>query len=314
MAIRDDVQAGFGELLTIESTESIYAYGDVWRATVHGGQSDVAAVVKRTWRGNPHALESWQRALVASGVRTVAPLLPTVRIDQGDEASNWVAYPWFDGREWDGSVDDLRAAGRLLGAMHAASEGLTIDDFPEFEWGSDEQSSIAEDIEGIQTSAATHWPQSDTSRWIRQLSDFGDLLARMRGADLPMLPASLDHRAANLLFQHGEALIFDLENAAHAPRVFDLAVAVLLFPLEHPHSRGRALDVEEWAAFFSGYREAAPPLTGDEREAWPDALTYMKLEWGTWHLTEGIEADVPGNLDYLEDLLTLDEHTRFALG
>ena len=39
----------------------------------------------------------------------------------------------------------------------------------------------------------------------------------------------------------------------------------------------------------------------------------MKLEWGTWHLTEGVETEPEGTLAYLEDLLTLDEATRFAL-
>ncbi|QUW19012.1 hypothetical protein [Agrococcus sp. Marseille-Q4369] len=330
MAQRDEVQAAFGEVLTIEPGESLSPWSEVWPARVHGGDGDVAAVVKRTWSA-PVPLEAWQRALVAHGIRTVAPLVPPVAVGSGDQAEpfdaattgggagdeiaddeNWVAYPRLRGREWDGGADDPTAAGRLLGRMHAASAGLAIDGFPPFEWGSADRRSIDEDIDAIRDSAAQHWPHSDASRWIAQLDGFADRLERMRAADVPAMPVSLDHRAVNLLFDDQGALALDLENAAFAPRILDLAVAALLFPLEHVGSGGSALGSDEWAAFRGGYLSEAH-LTQEERDIWPNALTYMKLEWGTWHLTEGVESEPEGNLGYLDDLLTLDEHARFPL-
>ncbi|WP_146792137.1 phosphotransferase enzyme family protein [Agrococcus baldri] len=312
MADRQEVQTAFGDLLTIDGGDSLSPWSEVWGARVHGGAEDVPAVVKQTWR-RPEPLEAWQRTLVARGIRTIAPLGPAVAVGDGDDAERWVAYPRLAGREWDGGADDLAAAGRLLGQLHAASEGLAIDGFPGFEWGSPDRASIDEDIEAIRDAAAEHWPGADASRWIAQLDDFAPLLERVRAADVPQLPASLDHRADNLLFDAEGALMLDLENAALAPRILDVAVAALLFPLEHPGSGGSALGGEEWAAFRDAYLEACP-LTRQERELWPTALTYMKLEWGTWHLTEGVEAEPEGNLGYLEDLLTLDEHERFPLG
>lgn len=311
MADRQEVQSAFGDLLTIEHGDSLSSSSDVWSARVHGGAEDVPAIVKRTW-GSPEPLEAWQRTLVARGIRTVAPLVPSVAVGEGDDAERWGAYPRLNGRTWDGGVDDLAAAGRLLGQMHTASEGLAIDGFPAFEWGSAERASIDEDIEAIRDSAAEHWPTVDASRWIEQLDGFAALLDRVRAADLPQLPASIDHRAANLLFDAEGALMVDLENAALAPRVLDLAAAALLFPLEHPGADGSALGGEEWAAFRAGYLSECQ-LTRQERESWPIALTYMKLEWGTWHLTEGVESEPEGNLGYLEDLLTLDEHSRYPL-
>lgn len=311
MADRQDVQTAFGALLTIDGGDSLSPWSDVWSATVHGGAEPVPAIVKGTW-GNPEPLEAWQRTLVARGIRTVAPLAPTVTVGEGEEAEAWVAYPRLAGREWDGASDDLAAAGRLLGQMHVASEGLAIDGFPGFEWGNPERESIDEDIAAIRDSAAERWPGADTSRWVSQLDGFVPLLEQVRAADVPQLPASLDHRADNLLFDVEGALMLDLENAALAPRILDLAVAVLLFPLEHAGSGGRALGSDEWLAFRDAYL-AACPLTRQERELWPAALTYMKLEWGSWHLTEGVEAEPAGNLGYLEDLLTLDEHARYPL-
>src|SRR5690606_9865348 len=102
-----------------------------------------------------------------------------------------------------------------------------------FEWGSPERASIDEDIAAIEASAAEHWPGVDASRWVSQLDGFVPLLERVRAADVPQLPASLDHRADNLLFDVEGALMLDLENAALAPRILDLAVAALLYPLEH---------------------------------------------------------------------------------
>ncbi|SDH95107.1 phosphotransferase enzyme family protein [Agrococcus jejuensis] len=315
MSVHASVSAAFGTHVTIDGTDSIHAYALVWWARVHGPEGDVPAVVKRTWGSGQHALEAWQRALVARGIRTVEPLLSpvAVQVDGDDEArtERWVAYPRLHGRGWDGSVDDVRAAGRLLGAMHAASADLVVDDFPAFEWGSDAPASIADDVEAVRASAAEHWPSADPAAWIAALRRFPTTLATVRDAALPLMPCSLDHRAANLLFDAEGALTFDLENAALAPRILDLAVAVLLFPLEDAGSAGRSLSRDEWRAFLAAYLERAPRLTSLERDLWPMAVEYMRLEWGTWHLTEGVEPE-PANLGYLEDLLTLDGD-RYAL-
>lgn len=312
MSTTTALQRAFGSEATIEVSESIHPHSEVHRCRVHAPGGDIAGIVKRTWGSEQKALEEWQRALVASGVPTVAPLLPAVSIDVDDELQSWVAYPYLAGRAWDGGTDDLAAAGRLLGRIHSASWELSIDGFPEIEWGNPARESIDEDRDAIAESAARHWPHADTDRWRAQLDVFGtETLPLMRTAE-KVLPVSLDHRAANLLFDDADALMVDLENAALAPRILDLALAVLLFPLEHRGSRGRALSRDEWLTMLDGYLDAAPDLDETERSLWPIALTYMKLEWGTWHLTEGVETD-PANLGFLEDLLTLDEHARYAL-
>lgn len=314
MTDRQDVQAAFGELLTIESSDSLSTKSPVWSASMHGGDEDVPAVVKQTWR-NPEPLEAWQRTLVARGIRTVAPLAPTVAVGGGDEPGSeeqWVVYPRLTGREWDGGAADLAAAGRLLGEMHAASDALAIDGFPGFEWGDPARETLDAAIEAIRESAEEHWPTADASRWAAQLEDFESLLERVRAADVPHMPVSLDHRAKSMLFDDEGALMLDLEHAALAPRILDLAVAALLFPLEHAGSGGSALGSEEWMAFRDAYL-AASPLTRQERDLWPAALTYVKLERGTAHLTDGVDTEPEGSLGYLEDLLTLDEHARYPL-
>lgn len=90
-------------------------------------------------------------------------------------------------------------------------------------------------------------------------------------------------------------------------------MSVLLFANENAHNPGRLFTLEEWGAFVAGYVDTAPPLTAKEVRLWPEALKYMRLEWGTWHLTEGAEWDLPGQGGFLRDLLTLDDSERFPL-
>ncbi|WP_407940472.1 phosphotransferase [Nonomuraea montanisoli] len=58
----------------------------------------------------------WVRHLAGLSLPVVTPLAGPHRI-AGDD---WVAYPWIDGRGYDGSPADIRAAGDLLGRLHAA--------------------------------------------------------------------------------------------------------------------------------------------------------------------------------------------------
>lgn len=98
----------------------------------------------------------------------------------------------------------------------------------------------------------------------------------------------------------------DFENAKHAPRLLDLAIAVLLFFNEATPNPGRLFNTHEWEAFRAGYLSEAPPLATAELVSWPVALDYARLEWGTWHLGPGAEWTWPGQRWLLQALLTLE--------
>ena len=51
----------------------------------------------------------------------------------------------------------------------------------------------------------------------------------IRDGSLPLAAASLDFRAANLVYVGDAAVLFDLAGAERVPRVLDLAMAALLF-------------------------------------------------------------------------------------
>ncbi|MFI6816895.1 phosphotransferase [Nonomuraea sp. NPDC050328] len=105
------MSAEYGEVFQrfgIEPQESIYAYSPVFRGEVGGRQ----VAVKRTHSGA--AMVRWLHSLAARGVPVVTPVAGPVRIGAWD----WVAYPWIDGRLYNGTPADAAAAGALLGRIH----------------------------------------------------------------------------------------------------------------------------------------------------------------------------------------------------
>jgi Ser/Thr protein kinase RdoA (MazF antagonist) len=214
--------------------------------------------------GFAEALGDWLRALRAGGVEVVAPVATPMANPARLGADAWVAYPWIDGRPYDGSVADIMAAGELLGRMHAAGYART--------------------------------------------------LPAVRGAELPGAPVSLDFRAVNLLYRDGVPTLVDPDNAEHAPRLLDVALAALMFHNEIENGPGRLFDDAEWPAFIGAYLRHVR-LTRAERALWPTAVRYMLIEWGFWTLTDaaGIGAWAkPLQRSFLHDLASTDE-ARFRL-
>lgn len=312
------VRTSLGDALLDLQPVSIYQWAPVFRCRVrgHDGQP-VEAVLKRTVSspGGAHGIVRWTRELVDRGVRVVAPVaMSGAEPPIADDDGHWTVYPWIDGREADGSLADLVAAGDLLGRLHAGSTDLVDTGIPELEWPEYDQESVAEDVEGItQVCVEQGIPAEVAARWKDELETFWDsTLPAIRDAGLPAHPVSLDHRAVNLLYPENQSpVMVDPDNADSAPRLLDLAVSVLLFASEASANPGRLFDAAEWSAFYGAYR-AHVDLTPAERELWPTALRYMRLEWGCWQLTEGAEWDLPGQRPYLLDLLTMNDE-RYPL-
>ena len=173
--------------------------------------------------------------------------------------------------------------------------------------------------------AAQHPAHPGLRRGARGLAA-GELLGRMhaagyartlsavRGAELPQAPASLDFRAVNLLYRDGVPTLVDPDNAEHAPRLLDVALAALMFHNEIENGPGRLFDDAEWPAFIGAYLRHVQ-LTRAERALWPTAVQYMLIEWGFWTLTDaaGIGAWAkPSQRSFLHDLASTDE-ARFRL-
>jgi len=316
------VRAAFGDAVISWSELSIYPWSPVFRATLRGADgTPTDVVVKRSMRTRERvdALARWQRNLVEAGVPAITPIaIDGVDATVEADAMSWIAYPFVSGPPWDASIEQIELAGLALGRQHAASATFDDPDLPRFPWPEPTPERVAEDVGEIASVVANEHPdgQALADRWTDELTLFPTtILPAIRDADLPSFPVTFDYRVTNLVFSPDGALplMVDFENGDVGPRLLDLAHAVLLFALETNPNPGRLLDAGEWSRFRDAYLAAAPPLSDVERNLWPTALTYVRLEFGTWHLTEGAEWDWPGNRPFLRDILTLDEHARFPL-
>lgn len=318
------VREAFGAAVIAWSDGSIYPWSPVFRATLRGADSAATdVVVKRSMRTRDQvdALARWQRHLLHAGVPAVTPeAIDGVDMTVEADSASWIAYAFVSGQPWDASIEQIAAAGRALGRQHAVSAIFDDPHLPRFVWREPSPASVTEDVAAITSAARAELGDGDAQavadRWTDELTSFAaTTLPAFRDADVPTFPVTLDYRITNLVFSTDGALptMVDFENADVAPRLLDLAHSVLLMVLETTPNPGRLFNATEWVAFRAAYLAEAPPLTDLERALWPTALTYTRLEFGTWHLTEGAEWDWPGQRPFLRDLLTLNECVRFPL-
>jgi Ser/Thr protein kinase RdoA (MazF antagonist) len=263
---------------------SLSPYAPVFRCRT-GGRD---AVLKRT-RGRPGeaaAVAAVTRQWRAAGVPVVTPLELAVPNPARIGDQTWVAYPYVDGRPYAATAADLpadlAAAGDLLGRLHAAGGPARM---PAFAWPDHDAESVAEDVAAIKEVVGAHAPGA-VARLTDLVSGFmARELPAIRDAGLPGTNTSMDYKAVNLVYPgDGPPVLVDPDNGDHAPRLLDLALAVLLFHIEHPHAPPRLFTPAEWSTFVGGYLRHVT-LTGQERRLWPTALAYLLSEYGVWSLT-----------------------------
>lgn len=260
---------------------SVYLWSPVFPCLV-GGQ---AAVIKRT-RRTPEgaaAVAAVTRDWLARGIAVVAPLELSVANPMRFGEKHWVAYPFIGGRSYTGQIEEIEAAGSLLGQIHALDDGPAR--LPELCWPDDEQASEETDPEDLRAVVAPYLPQSVLDRLVTVMSSFvTDVLPVLRTTDLPGRNTSMDYKATNLIYAPDGPVLVDPDNGDFAPRILDLAYAALLFHTDHEPAPARPFDQGEWSAFIGAYlRETS--LTDDERLLWPTAIHYMLAMEGHWAFT-----------------------------
>ncbi|QJU58468.1 aminoglycoside phosphotransferase family protein [Sphingomonas sp. AP4-R1] len=279
---------------------SLYDYAPVLRVRDRRGDW----VLKRTGlvHSDGEAIGQWLTALHGLGVDVVAPaahLHPNPRrLEDGQE---WVVYPFVSGTGYHADESEIVDAGRLLGRMHAAdppeANALAIYSEPmvrDAEW-IEPHLVLAEDA--IETAGADRRAFREATR------------ARLATAEpvmgLPLAGCSFDFKASNLVFSPKPTLV-DPDHAARMPRLYDLAVALLLFHCDLSTAPGRLWTPNEWAAFLMGYAEHVV-FTDAELAAWSSILELAWLDQGIWLLGNWPEgwADAKDRA-YLLDVATFD--------
>ncbi|GGR30991.1 hypothetical protein GCM10008957_47170 [Deinococcus ruber] len=224
----------------------------------------------------------------------------------------WVVYPWIAGARYTGAKDEIAASGHLLGQIHACDPAvdfglktyITVRPFTADE--------MRNDAETIMTHVGGHAPEKavEAQRLLdtRMGQYVSDVLPRVQRLTLPLVSASWDHKAANLVFPTPTSpVLIDPDNAARMPRLYDLAMTALTFHLDLRLHDGpaRLLTAEEWQTFLDGYRQQIT-LTSEECAVWPDLLLCAWMDEAIWQLQDGSEGwGDPRGRQMLLDLLEL---------
>ncbi len=242
-------------------------------------------VVKRTGmvHSAPGPIDRWLRHIHGRGARVV-----TAAAGFGDnprvlaDGHGWVVYPFIEGVAYAATAGQIEAAGALLAHIHVAGAfndwGLKPMPRPPLRprgWTREHAGRAA---------SALRAAGFDDAAFLRLVE------ARWSAAEppggLPMAGGSFDFQASNLVFPASSALgpvLVDTDHAAYLPRLYDLAVAALLFHADCPGAPPRLWTRPEWLLFLRGYLRIVR-LSAAEQAAWPEVLRLAWLDHGVWLL------------------------------
>lgn len=284
------LQAAF-QLASIDST-SLTEWATVLRCSSADG-IDAVVKVTATKPGRADAMAAWTSTLAAAGLPVVAPLDLGVQNPQQVGDAWWVVYPFIDGRPYAGGADDAAAAGDLLGRIHAAEvPEAVLSSMRQYEYTDADFDDSHADLVTLQEQLPNYVDDAQPlldgveallHRW------WNTALPALRAADeakpLPRAGLSSDYRSTNIVYRDGGFVLVDPDNGGVEPRLYELAMAVVLFHREAATAPGRMFTQAEWEAFFGAYSKHVT-LTERERALWPHALDHMLWEEGTWALED----------------------------
>lgn len=297
-----------------EFTEkSIWPYAPVHVGKIPGIGK---VILKQAIRGEEKTsanLQSWQHDLVHhAGLRVVQPVPTLTDNPRVIDQKRWVIYPFIEGDEFSNQKHQLQMAGEFLGRMHSFRPGYDyeIGSFDPEDYGPEFTEEVKNDLTRLH--ALADHTSLDVSK--KLMDNLNQYLAKQHGAfiktKLPMVNATWDYKASNILFDNNEIVGIDLENSGRLPRIFDLALALLLFnsDLESEDCPARCFTAEEWGSFLSGYKRyiALDPI---EMQSWQNALNFVFADEAIWAICDTLftsENRSARSREFATSLLQLD--------
>lgn len=276
---------------------SLYKYAPVFKVRIN----DNFYVLKKTKEKEKQVnkLVVFQKHLDSLGINVSIPLK---RFDEdthliGEE--RWVIYPFVEGSPYNGSDEHIVMAGELLGKVHAANNHLFNHGFT---WKTYEDVFFTDILDDIKTIESTYGDKP----LLRQLveSSIANKLNHLKEIDFPFVDATWDYKASNLIYNEDLTLI-DLDNSGYVPRIFDLALALLLFHTDASLAPDRPLSPSEWKLFMEGYKKHC--LIEDiEKEHFVDYLKFVFLDEGFYAIVDLDDDEPERQKNFMKNLLEMD--------
>lgn len=286
--IPNSVWNHFFDKLTVESCESIYTYASVFK--IKTTQDTYVLKQTRSPLVEANKITSWCESIKSTGLSIVTPVLLSASNPIEYEEDVWVVYPFYEGVQYIATNEQIAQAGDYLGRLHKANDSSIL--LPLFEFP-DEVSfeSFAEDYKQLLSNAkANSYTISEKLRLYLQdqFTKFEGLVDKLtilvRDQNIIWTNATWDYKANNLIFRkQNDPCLIDPDNGGYLPRVFDLALAVLLFHNELLSAPHKLFDQDQWGMFISSYKRHVT-LSDEEIALWPDAINFMALDEAIWLL------------------------------
>ena len=261
-----------------EEPVSIYPFSPVYKVK-HGNQD---VVVKRTQR-RVASVMAYIKMLKDKGINVVTPVPLQVDNPQKCEDTNFVVYPFIEGVKYSGKEKEIYEAGKMLGEIHRLSPVSNTYDLLTYDVYDFNEQEVEESMEAIIQYAKKAGVEVVTSLKTKLLESVARQ-QELSEAGLPHVATPHDYKANNLVFIP-EPYLIDPDNAAWIPRIFDLALALLLFHNEHVDAPDRVFTIDEWALFLSGYKESIV-FTEQEKGFWEKAKQHVFLDEVMWLMAE----------------------------
>lgn len=271
---------------TEEEPVSIYPFSPVYR--VSGEEKEL--IVKRTQRPIDLAfrLMEYTATLKENGVNIVTPTKLTTANPQTIGDHTYVVYPFIKGLTYSGKEKEIIEAGELLGEIHALSSTenkFHLEEYNVFDFNIEE---VTESVQKIKVNAAPYPFKIDNNRLKEKLLQFVAQQEELQNCGLTYITTPHDFKANNLIYMPKPYLI-DPDNAIWIPRIFDLALALLLFHNELATAPDTPFTPAEWQLFLKGYKKSVK-LTDMEKVYWKKALEHVFLDEVMWLMAD-VEED-----------------------
>lgn len=265
---------------------SIYPFSPVYR--IKGDKRDL--IVKKTQSPleRAHRLIKYTAYLQGNGIPVVTPISIGKENPQTVGEDTYVVYPFIEGPAYSGEDAEIIKAGELLGRIQALSpEGNTFD-LPEYDVFDFTVDEVEESIQNIEIYVTRHHCKIDTVKLKEKLLQIVSQQDEIRDCGLPYTATPHDYKANNLIYQ-AEPCLIDPDNATWIPRVFDIALALLLFHNELKTAPDTIFTPEQWQLFLQGYKKSIC-LTELEQSYWQKAVEHVFLDEVMWLMAD-VEED-----------------------
>lgn len=287
---------------TDEEPKSIYPYSPVYR--VRGEKYDF--IIKKTQRTIERAqrLIYFTKYLKENGIKVVTPVDTKRDNPQQIGGDIYIVYPFIDGGTYTGTNDEIYDSGRLLGEIHRLSPEVNNFDLPKYNVFDFNIKEVHESVQNIQNYAKSVNLKIDIYKLKEKLIQIVTQQEELKNSRLPYVATPHDFKANNLIFNPDPYLI-DPDNATWLPKVFDLALVLLLFHNELSTAPDEIFTPEQWQIFLSGYTKSVS-ITELEKEYWQRALEHVFLDEVMWLMAECEEDwSNPSQLKLFECLIKL---------